>query len=177
MASHSTSLVVGVSTFALAAGVALGVVGDTNIQGTNAATTQSGAVVTAGGGLQTMNASGTRFTTDEADTLSGSVIRNTAGDISIDATDLEFTTASGATFRTTAGDTVINSAGVETIDTLSGSYLYAKPLGSGSGVLVLDGGAKGIHTCYQDTDGAGWTECHWLNGTQTCAIASAQYCP
>lgn len=56
----------------------------------------------------------------------------------------EATTLSGGTLRTTAGDTIINSAGVETLDTLSGSQLTIK--GTGTGRLVLDTVANGTGT-------------------------------
>lgn len=78
-----TATVFGATAVAAATIAAMNVVsyfnGNTYTNGTAEATTMSGTVVTAGGGLQTIGASGPRFTTVEADTLSGGTLRNTSG--------------------------------------------------------------------------------------------------
>lgn len=84
-------------------------------------------------------------------------------------------TASGLTLKGGGGRTTIDT-NIVTRGYASGAFLTATPQ-SGTQALVLFGGAKGVHYCMFDTDGVGYTECHANNGTLTCAIASAQYCP
>lgn len=91
--------------------------GDTYTNGTQEATTVSGATVTAGGGTQTFNANGARFSTLEATTVSGATVKNTDGSFTCDvngncrATTFEATTISGATVKTTAGKVSATDAG------------------------------------------------------------------
>lgn len=135
--------------------------GDTYQAGTHEATTISGATVTAGGGLQSINASGGRYSTLEADTVSGATIRSTNGLAVITNSLMESVTVSGATVRGLV---------------LSGHTLKINAQASGSGKISVHG-SDGGGTCFQDTDGAGWTTCEYLNGVETCTIANSTTCP
>ncbi len=135
-------------------GGALTVIGAVAISGAltgttgNFTTSASGAILYGGGGTQTITANGARFTTMEADTISGSTIRTTSNSFSI----------------------------LDATGTASGAKLAATPK-TGTAGLVLYGGAKGTHICYADSDGSGFTACDANNGTQTCRVSTSGLCP
>ena len=64
-------------------------------------------------------------------------------------------------------------------DSLSGALLKVAPT-SGTGTLQVRGSGGGTGSggalCYQDTDQAGFTICHALNGTVSCRTAQADEC-
>lgn len=86
--------------------------------------------------------------------------------------------ASGALLIGPAGAPKLSMSGSNLTlkGTMSGAKLNVTPQ-SGTAAVLLNGGAKGAHLCYRDTDGAGWTSCDALNGTQSCRVASAGECP
>lgn len=75
-------------------------------------------------------------------------------------------TGSGSTFVAGGGLTVIDG-NFETQGTASGSRLEVNKIGAGSGVIRVSG-PDGGGDCFLDSDAAGWTQCSYLNGVQTC---------
>ena len=77
--------------------------------------------------------------------------------------------ASGATTITPTNPA---GTGLEVNATMSGAKVVVNKQGAGSGMIVVNG-SDGGGSCFQDSDGAGWTQCSYLNGTQTCATVAA----
>lgn len=76
---------------------------------------------------------------------------------------------------TTGTFTNVNGTTVKATGSFTGATLtISDTTGSGNlNVFGPDGGG----VCFFDTDALGWTVCSYLNGVESCSIATAGYCP
>lgn len=98
--------------------------------------------------------------------------------------DTQIGADAGDTYFNGGGDVGINTndpdvpgAGLEVVGVMSGAQLFLKPTTGTAATVIRSAGAKGSHQCFEDRDSAGWTACDYLNGVQSCRIASAAECP
>ena len=70
---------------------------------------------------------------------------------------------------------MVNNTGNVGIGTTAPTSILDIDKGTGYGQITVNGSSGGC-MMFRDTDDAGWTECSYLNGTQTCTLDADGVC-